>query len=69
MQAPPGYSFKESATVMQLRKSLYGLKQAGRQWYDTLVRALNSLGLRTSDADPGVFYARVQDHTLILAVH
>ena len=30
MQAPPGYSFKESATVMQLRKSLYGLKQAGR---------------------------------------
>ena len=47
MQAPPGYK-SNVHTVKHLRKSLYGLKQAGRQWYDTLVRTLTNLGFTTS---------------------
>lgn len=35
MQAPPGYD-SEGEQVKRLLKSLYGLKQAGRKWYDTL---------------------------------
>ena len=54
---------------MRLRKSLYGLKQAGRKWYDTLSRALANLGFSVSQADPGVFYARIGKGILILAVH
>lgn len=68
MQSPPGYE-EDSGTVKKLRKSLYGLKQAGRKWYDTLSRALANLGFATSEADPGVFVARVGEHVLILAVH
>ena len=55
--------------MKRLQKSLYGLKQAGRKWYDTLVRALTKLGFHITHADPGVFYARVDEHILILAVH
>ena len=40
MQSSPGYD-NDPKTVKRLQKSLYGLKQAGRKWYDTLVRTLN----------------------------
>jgi hypothetical protein len=68
MQAPPGYD-SDPRVVKRLLKSLYGLKQAGRRWYDTLARALKNLGFTTSVADPGVFIARVSGQILILAVH
>ena len=47
----------------------YGLKQAGRKWYDTLSRALTDLGFQVNDADPGVFSAHNDPHTTILAIH
>jgi reverse transcriptase-like protein len=34
-----------------------------------LSRALASLGFRVTNADPGVFYTRVDEHVLVLAVH
>jgi hypothetical protein len=68
MQPPPGYA-GAAGTVKKLHKSLYGLKQAGRKWYDALCRALADLGFRVSNADPGVFNAQVEGNTLILAVH
>jgi hypothetical protein len=57
MQLPPGYEGQgEEDIVLQLRKSLYGLKQVGQKWYDALARALADLGFCTTQADPGVFY-------------
>ena len=44
MQEPPGFE-ESTGSVKWLRKSLYGLKQARCQWYDTLMCALNDLGL------------------------
>ena len=69
MQAPPGYDKGDAGSVKRLHKSLYGLKQAGRKWYDALCRVLADLGFQVSHADPGVFHARVEGHALILAVH
>jgi hypothetical protein len=70
MQALPGSSTTtEGTSVKQLKKSLYGLKQAGRCWYNTLSRVLANLGFCTSQADPGVFYACMEDHVLVLAIH
>ena len=69
MQLPPGYEGQGPDEVKRLRKSLYGLKQAGRKWYDALSRALANLGFRTTQADPGVFVAYDQGHILILVVH
>jgi len=69
MQFPPGYDTPKENMVKWLHKSLYGLKQAGRRWYDTLARALADHGFRVTQADPGVFYCRIEDHILILAIH
>ena len=68
MQSPPGYD-SDAHTVKWLKKSLYGLKQAGCKWYNTLVRALTSLNFHISFADPGIFYAHIGEDILILAVH
>jgi len=69
MQPPPGYNSVGEDMVMQLHKSLYGLKQAGRQWYDTLIHTLTDLGFRISQVDLGVLQTQVQGDTLILVIH
>ncbi len=70
MQEPPGYETKEGGpSVKRLLKSLYGLKQAGRKWYEVLCRTLTDLAFCVSDADPGIFHAHIGEHALILAVH
>jgi len=68
MQPPPGYE-SQGEFVKHLRKSLYGLKQAGCKWYDTLCHALADLGFSVNNADPGMFYTRINKHILILAIH
>lgn len=68
MQEPPGYE-TQGEHVKHLLKSLYGLKQAGRKWYDALSCALNDIGFRVNEADPGVFSAHNGDDTTILAIH
>ena len=68
MYPAPGYN-SDSNSVKRLCKSLYGLKQAGRKWYDTLSRTLADLDFSVSQADPGVFYANIGEDILILAVH
>jgi transposase InsO family protein len=69
MQEPPGYETQGEHSVKRLHKSLYGLKQAGRKWYEALSHALADLGFRASTADPGVFLAKIDKHILILAIH
>jgi transposase InsO family protein len=69
MKEPPGYETQGEHSVKRLQKSLYGLKQAGRKWYEALSRSLADLGFRATSADPGVFFAKNGDHILILAIH
>jgi hypothetical protein len=41
--------------VLKLRKNLYGLKQAGLNWYNYLKQGLEERGFRQSNVDPCVF--------------
>jgi hypothetical protein len=41
--------------VWRLKKSLYGLKQSGRKWYEKLVELLNRLGFNRAGYDPALF--------------
>ena len=38
MQQPPGYEVGSEEWVKELLKAIYGLKQAGRKWYDVPYR-------------------------------
>jgi hypothetical protein len=68
MKPPPGYD-SEGEQVKRLHKSLYGLKQAGCKWYDTLCHTLADLGFCVNEADPGIFFAHEGNDTTILAIH
>jgi hypothetical protein len=59
MKAPAG--FGSSAPYWRLRKGLYGLRQAGRQWYLTLHQAYSDLGYKRCETDWSVYTRRSDD--------
>jgi len=74
MRQPPGYPAPNSSgKVCHLLKTLYGLKQSGRRWYQKLMEILvKRLGFVQSDVDQAVFYHHSGDNghaTIIIVVH
>ena len=55
MRIPHGYDKGGGTKVCRLRKSLYGLKQASRNWYQKFTSALRDLRFKQSYADHSLF--------------
>ncbi|CAO2815837.1 unnamed protein product [Amaranthus hypochondriacus] len=68
MVLPEGLSAPPN-TVCKLRKSLYGLKQASRQWFAKLTAALLSQGFTQSKLDYSLFTHRANGSITIVAVY
>ena len=67
MRQPPGSATPgQEHLVCKLKKTLYGLKQAGRGWYKTFYAAMTDLGFTRCAADHAVF--RKRDGALALNV-
>ena len=66
MTAPPGYE-QEIGTVL-LVKSLYGLRQAPRIWYNTLIQKLHILGFKELISDSCVFIHHTEKCYLLIFV-
>jgi hypothetical protein len=64
MQKPHGYSVGGPNQVCKLLKSLYGLKQASRQWYSKLSLSLIAFGYTQSKADYNLF-TKVDDTSFL----
>ena len=64
---PPGYE-ESKGQVLRLLKSLYGLKQAGRRWYQKLVEIMMNLGFTRCEGDQAVFYRRSEDKGTLIIV-
>ncbi|KAM3291620.1 putative mitochondrial protein like [Capsicum chacoense] len=57
MEQPPGFVAKmESDLVCRLKRSLYGLKQSPRAWFDRFSSVPQQFGMCQSKADHSVFY-------------
>lgn len=70
MEQPVGHEMRDRQQwVWKLKKTLYGLKQGAKNWYDALYKALVELGFTRMDADHGVFYKKTGSNIIILAVH
>jgi len=76
MEIPPGIEIGDGinkrAYVIELKSSLYGLKQSSANWYDCLKKGLERRGFVESKADPCVFMKKgmviltyVDDYILI----
>ncbi|CAI7876428.1 unnamed protein product [Closterium sp. NIES-53] len=56
LRRPPGFTWSfPPSTQWSLRRPVYGLRQAPREWHDTLRTTLAALGFAPSTADPSLF--------------
>ncbi|CAI7912047.1 unnamed protein product [Closterium sp. NIES-53] len=56
MRRPPGFTGSfPTGTQWSLRRPVYGLRQAPREWHDTLRTTLAALGFVPSKTDPSLF--------------
>ncbi|CAI7852856.1 unnamed protein product [Closterium sp. NIES-53] len=56
LRRPPGFTGSFPAgTQWSLRRPVYGLREAPREWHDTLRTTLSALGFAPSTADPSLF--------------
>lgn len=60
MKPPPGYTVNPSL-VCQLKRSLYGLKQTSRAWFERFREVILAANFTQSDLDYSLFI-KMQDH-------
>ena len=61
MELPAGMELEDARPgefVIELKKSLYGLKQSGLNWFEKLKKGLEDRGFRGSQIDPCVFLSK-----------
>jgi hypothetical protein len=68
LQAPEGAGYQKG-TVLKLEKSLYGIKQAPRVFYELVRDHLLSEGFASSKSDTCVFYKRIDGRPVYIAVY
>uniref|UniRef100_A0A5B6ZV70 Integrase catalytic domain-containing protein n=1 Tax=Davidia involucrata TaxID=16924 RepID=A0A5B6ZV70_DAVIN len=68
MAQPPGFESKGEC-VCHLRKSIYGLKQSPRAWFDKFSKVVVTHGMTRSQADHSVFFKKTSTGIVILVVY
>ncbi|KAF5472256.1 hypothetical protein F2P56_008991, partial [Juglans regia] len=69
MQLPPGYSSPTDPRVCKLKKSLYGLKQASRQWFSKLSSSLLQFGFVQGKSDSSLFIKHNSNSFIALLIY
>ncbi|KAL4576370.1 hypothetical protein LXL04_012463 [Taraxacum kok-saghyz] len=69
MKPSPGLPLSNPNQVCKLQKSMYGLKQASRQWRARLSSALKDIGYQNSKNDYSLFYKKLGNHTTFVVVY
>lgn len=58
-----------SGRVCELRKSLYGLRQASREWYQALHEHMVAIGFVRLQMDTGLYHRKVGDDDLFVTIY
>ncbi|KAI3723909.1 hypothetical protein L2E82_35671 [Cichorium intybus] len=69
MKVPQGFLNVEENRVCKLHKSIYGLKQASRNWYQKFTKALISDNFRQSKADHSMFVYKTEKIHIIALIY
>jgi hypothetical protein len=70
MHIPPGFESNQTKNkLLRLYRSLYGLKQSPRAWFDRLRKSMLHIGYNQSNADHTLFYKRFEGKLTILIVY
>jgi len=69
MRPPPGYlKPDQKGKVCKLKKSLYGLKQAGFEWYETLCKFFRKIWFMQSAVDHAVFFKHDEKSSTVVSM-
>jgi len=69
LRIPDGMEFDWSKFVLQLRKSIYGLKISGKYWLVTLKKVLEKMSYQQSSLEQCLFYKKTNDSISILIIY
>jgi Reverse transcriptase (RNA-dependent DNA polymerase) len=70
MEIPPGFENEQlKGKVCRLKRSLYGLKQSPRAWFDRFSMVMKKLSYQQSNADHTMFFRRKEEKICILVVY
>jgi hypothetical protein len=70
MKQPEGYVVKgKKEMVCKLKKSLYGLKQSPRMWYQKFDTYMLGLSFTRSKEDHYVYFKLIGDHLIYLVLY
>ena len=70
VEKPLGFETRDREShVCKFKKSLYGLKQVPKTWYERIDSFLPSLGFTKSKADSNLYYKVEDDGLLILLLY
>lgn len=65
MDSPEGMDHEEDKCLL-LKKTIYGLVQSARVYYETYSKEIKSFGFKKSPADPCLFYGNDEDGICII---
>ena len=69
MQHPPDFiNVESSSLVYKLHKSLYGLKQGPRAWYDKIDTYFLNHGFKRCISDPNLYVKHVDDTIIVIVL-
>jgi Reverse transcriptase (RNA-dependent DNA polymerase) len=69
LQEPKGFESGNPGHVWHLLKTLYGLKQSGREWNEMLDTALKYLGFTRCISDYSFYHRKIGDTLTMIAIH
>ena len=70
MKQPEGFSVKgKKELVCNLKKSLYGLKQSPRMWYQKFDTCIQGLGFVRRNVDHYVYYKQVGNDFIYVVLY
>ncbi|UYV73309.1 hypothetical protein LAZ67_10002666 [Cordylochernes scorpioides] len=69
MELPEGLHTKQTNKVCNLKKEIYGLKQAGRSWNTKIASTLIKNNFKQSIVDPCLFTKNEENHSIYLILY